>query len=148
MPDRTLEDRTLEDLGEAECLRLIAPGGVGRIAFTSHRSGLVVLPVNYRLHDGSVLFRTSEHGVLDEDLRTGITDAEYKVTFEIDDIDPAGRRGWSVLIQGPAHHITGSELASAGLPEIDTWPPGERELFIRITPSRVTGRRVSPRNGS
>ena len=138
-----MSDRTIEELGEAECLRLITPGGVGRIAYTSRRFGLAVLPVNYRFYDGAVVFRTSEHGPLDEDLRTGITDADYKVTFEIDDIDLTRREGWSVLIQGPAHHVTESERAAAALPEIDTWPPGERELFIRIVPSRVTGRRIS-----
>src|SRR5215813_707933 len=138
-----MSDRTIEELGEAECLRLIAPGGVGRIAYTSRRFGLAVLPVNYRLHDGAVVFRTSEHGPLDEDLRTGITDADYKVTFEIDEIDLAERTGWSVLLQGPAHHVSESERAAATLPKVDTWPPGERELFIRIVPSRVTGRRIT-----
>lgn len=139
-----MPDRKIEDLDEDECLRLIAPGGVGRIAYTSRRFGLAVLPVNYRLHDGAIVFRTAEHGPLDQDLRTGIADAEYKVSFEIDDIDLAGRQGWSVLIQGPAHHVSESERAAGGQPDIDTWPPGDRELFIRIVPSRVTGRRVSP----
>ena len=139
-----MPDRLITELSEAECLRLIAAGGVGRIAYTSRRFGLVVLPVNYRLYDGAIVFRTTEHGPLDEDLRTGIADADYKVTFEIDDIDLAGRQGWSVLLQGPAHHLTGSERAEGRLPEIDTWPPGEREMFIRIVPSRVTGRRILP----
>jgi hypothetical protein len=48
---------------------------------------LAVLPVNYKLYNGAIVFRTAEHGPLDEDLRTGITDAEFKVAFEIDDID-------------------------------------------------------------
>jgi nitroimidazol reductase NimA-like FMN-containing flavoprotein (pyridoxamine 5'-phosphate oxidase superfamily) len=100
-----MPDRMTEELGEAECLRLISPGGAGRIAYAS-RSGLAVLPVSYRLHDGAVVFRTAEHGPLDEDLRTGITGAEYRVAFEIDDIDLDDRQGWSVLIQGPAHHVT------------------------------------------
>lgn len=139
-----MSDRTLQELGEAECLRLIAPGGVGRIAYNSRRFGLIVLPVNYGFHDGAVVFRTTEHGGLDEELRTGIADAEYKVTFEIDNIDLAAREGWSVLIQGPAHHVTESERAAAPQPDIDTWPPGEREMFIRIVPSRITGRRISP----
>jgi nitroimidazol reductase NimA-like FMN-containing flavoprotein (pyridoxamine 5'-phosphate oxidase superfamily) len=139
-----MSDRRIDALDEAESLRLIATGGVGRIAYTSRRFGLVVLPVNYRLHDGAVVFRTAEHGPLDDDLRTGISEAEYKVTFEIDEIDMDGRRGWSVMIQGPAHHITGSERAESPLPDIDTWPPGDRELYIKIVPSRVTGRRISP----
>ena len=78
----------LEPLDEAECLRLIAPGGIGRIAFTG-RYGLTVLPVNYKLHDGAIVFRTSPDSPTDEDLRTGIAHAEYEVAFEIDEIDPA-----------------------------------------------------------
>jgi nitroimidazol reductase NimA-like FMN-containing flavoprotein (pyridoxamine 5'-phosphate oxidase superfamily) len=101
-----MADRTIEELDEEQCLALIAPGGVGRIAYTS-RFGPVVLPVNYALQDGAIVFRTAEHGPLDEDLRTGITGADYTVAFEIDNIDLVGRKGWSVLIQGPAHHMTG-----------------------------------------
>ena len=48
----------LEHLDEAECLRLIAPGGVGRIAYLG-RYGLTVLPVNYALHAGTIMFRTA-----------------------------------------------------------------------------------------
>ena len=66
----------LEDLDEAECLRLIAPGGIGRLVFAG-RFDLTVLPVNYKLHDGAILFRTTQHGATDEDLRTGIAHAEY-----------------------------------------------------------------------
>jgi hypothetical protein len=40
----------------------------------------------------TVLFRTARDRSLDEDLRTGITGAEYKVAFEIDDIDLPGRQ--------------------------------------------------------
>src|SRR6201988_4746464 len=101
-------DRVMEELNEDEGLTLIAPGGIGRIAYAG-RFGPAVLPVNYELRGGAIVFRTAEHGPLDEDLQTGIADADYKVAFEIDEIDPAARRGWSVLVQGPAHHVTGAE---------------------------------------
>ncbi len=136
-----MADRVIEVLDENECLALIAPGGIGRIAYTS-RFGLAVLPVNYRLQDGAVVFRTAEHSPLDEDLRTGVTNADYQVAFEIDAIDPGARGGWSVLVQGPAHHLTEEE--SAGAAGIESWAPGDRELFVRIAPTRVTGRRVGP----
>jgi hypothetical protein len=100
--------------------------------------------VNYSLHDGAVVFRTAEHGPLDEDLRTGIGGAEYKVAFEIDDIDLAKRQGWSVLILGPAHHLTEAERDAAVQTGVQALAPGERELFVRIVPSRITGRRISP----
>jgi nitroimidazol reductase NimA-like FMN-containing flavoprotein (pyridoxamine 5'-phosphate oxidase superfamily) len=136
------EQPVLEELDEAECLRLITPGGVGRIAF-SGRYGPTVLPVNYRLHQGTIVFRTAQDSHTDEDLRTGIANAEYKVAFEIDDFDSAAREGWSVLIQGPAHHVeSDAERASVSEAGVDPWPGGDRELFLRIIPSRITGRRI------
>jgi nitroimidazol reductase NimA-like FMN-containing flavoprotein (pyridoxamine 5'-phosphate oxidase superfamily) len=132
----------MERLDEAECLRLITPGGIGRIAYTG-RYGPTVLPVNYRMHEGSIVFRTVEDGPTDEDLRTGIAHADYKVAFEIDEFDTAAREGWSVLVQGPAHHMDSEqERASVAAAGVEPWPGGDREVFLRIIPSRITGRRI------
>ena len=132
----------LEPLDEAECLRLIAPGGIGRLAYTG-RYGLTVFPVNYKLHDGSIMFRTSQDSPTDEDLRTGIAYAEYEVAFEIDEIDPVSEVGWSVLIQGSAHHMaTEAEQAAVRESGVQPWAGGAREHAIRITPLRITGRRL------
>ena len=137
-----MADRVIEELDEAESLRLITPGGVGRIAYAS-RFGPAVLPVNYKWHDGAIVFRTTRHSALDEDLQTGIAGGEYTVAFEIDDIDTARRQGWSVLIQGPAHHVESeAERESATRAGVQPWAGGERELFIRIVPTRITGRRI------
>lgn len=136
---------TVEDLEEAECLRLISPGGVGRIAFTG-RYGPIVLPVNYKLHQGDIVFRTEHDSATDEDLRTGIEDAAYRVAFEIDNINSAAREGWSVLVQGAAHHMESEdERASAREAGVEPWAGGERDLFVRVVPSRVTGRRIRQR---
>jgi nitroimidazol reductase NimA-like FMN-containing flavoprotein (pyridoxamine 5'-phosphate oxidase superfamily) len=132
----------LERLDEDECLRLISPGGVGRLAF-SGRYGLTVFPVNYTVHDGSIMFRTAEYSPTDEDLRTGMPTAEYDVAFEVDAIDEAAREGWSVLIHGPAHHMdTLTEHDLAMKTGVEPWPDGERGHAIRITPTRITGRRI------
>jgi nitroimidazol reductase NimA-like FMN-containing flavoprotein (pyridoxamine 5'-phosphate oxidase superfamily) len=133
----------LEELDETECLRLIASGGVGRIGY-SGRYGPTVMPVNYRLYEGTIVFRTAQDSATDEDLRTGIANAEFKVAFEIDDFDTAARTGWNVLIQGSAHHVeSDAERAAVAGAGVDPWPGGDRELFLRIIPTRVTGRRVS-----
>jgi nitroimidazol reductase NimA-like FMN-containing flavoprotein (pyridoxamine 5'-phosphate oxidase superfamily) len=139
-----MADRVIEELDEAESLRLIAPGGIGRIAYAS-RFGPAVLPVNYKWHDGAIVFRTTRHSALDEDLQTGIAGGDYLVAFEIDEIDASGRQGWSVLIQGPAHHVEAEgERRAAEQAGVEPWPAGERELFLRIIPQRVTGRRIKP----
>jgi nitroimidazol reductase NimA-like FMN-containing flavoprotein (pyridoxamine 5'-phosphate oxidase superfamily) len=139
-----MADRVNEELDEAESLRLISAGGIGRIAYHS-RFGPAVLPVNYKWHNGAVVFRTARHSALDEDLQTGISGGDYEVAFEIDDIDVVERQGWSVLIQGPAHHVESeAERESAAKAGVEPWPAGERELFLRIVPKRVTGRRIKP----
>ena len=132
----------VDSLDEAECLKLISAGGVGRIGYTG-RFGPTILPVNYVLHDEAIVFRTGQHSPMGEDLRTGIADAEYKVAFEVDEISPSTREGWSILLQGSAHHIDSeTELASVTKSGVEAWPGGEKELFIRIVPARVTGRRI------
>jgi nitroimidazol reductase NimA-like FMN-containing flavoprotein (pyridoxamine 5'-phosphate oxidase superfamily) len=142
-----MSDRKIEHLDQDECLRLISPGGIGRIGFQS-RYGPVILPVNYKLHDGVVVFRTAEHNSLDEDLQTGIAGGEFKVAFEIDEFDLTARSGWSVLVRGSAHRVRpGSERESAEAVGVEPWPGGDRELFMSITPTtpgHVTGRRLTP----
>ena len=131
-----------EALDEAECLRLIAAGGVGRIGYLG-RFGPTILPVNFELYEQTIVFRTGLHSPMGEDLRTGIADAEYKVAFEIDEISPATREGWSILIQGSAHHVDSeAELAAVRQSGVQAWAGGEKELFLRITPARITGRRI------
>jgi hypothetical protein len=132
-------------LDEAECLRLISPGGIGRLVYLG-RYGLTVFPVNYKLHEGAVVFRTGLDSPTGEDLGTGIAHAEYRVAFEIDDIDPVAREGWSVLIHGPAHQMTSeAERASVAASGVEPWGPGPKELAIRISPARIAGRRLRQR---
>lgn len=132
----------METLDETECLRLVSTQVIGRLAFVGSYD-LTVQPVNYRLVDGVILFRTAQDSLTGEDLRTGIEHAEYKVAFEVDSFDEQAREGWSVLIQGPAHHLDSpAEREKALTAGVEPWPGGEKEHFIKITPVRITGRRV------
>ncbi|GAB1817588.1 pyridoxamine 5'-phosphate oxidase family protein [Herbidospora sp. RD11066] len=124
---------TLRTLTDEECLALIAPGGIGRIAFTGSH-GPTILPVNYHLDAGRIVLHTRTGGALDADLRTHIEGLEIVVAFEVDAIDPERREGWSVLVQGPCHHAGTDVLGGS-------WAEG-RDHLITITPSRVTGRRL------
>ena len=103
----------------------------------------MVVPVTYALYEGTIVFRTGQHSPLGEDLRTGIEHAESKVAFEIDELSPATREGWSILIQGAAHPVDSeSERASVMQSGVEPWPGGEKELFVRVIPTRITGRRI------
>jgi nitroimidazol reductase NimA-like FMN-containing flavoprotein (pyridoxamine 5'-phosphate oxidase superfamily) len=140
--DSATSKPVLEPLDEAESLRLISPGGIGRLAYEG-RFGLTVLPVNYKLHEGTIVFRTARDSTTDTDLRTGIENAEFKVAFEIDEVDRTAEEGWSVLVQGPAHHVDSeTERAAVMSAGVEPWAGGVRELYVRITPTRITGRRI------
>ncbi|MBG0830123.1 pyridoxamine 5'-phosphate oxidase family protein [Planomonospora sp. ID67723] len=133
---------SLDMLDPNECLHLIFPGGVGRVAFTD-AGGPMILPVNYVLHDNAVVFRTAVGGPFDENLRTGVEGVEFKVAFEVDRIDDPNREGWSVLIRGGAHLVSSAEeQAIVKAADVQSWAGGERELYVKIIPAEVTGRRI------
>jgi transcriptional regulator with XRE-family HTH domain len=140
-PGQVRPEPVLENVEPAECLRLIAPGGIGRVAFNGSH-GLTVLPVNYKLHEGAIVFRTSHGGPMDQDLRTGVEGVEIKIAFQVDRIDEAESTGWSVLVQGPAHHVPEDEVAKVAEAGVTSWAGGERHLYLRIVPYQVTGRRI------
>ena len=143
--DPTVWDPEVERLDRAECLRLISAPGVGRLAYYG-RFGLAVLPVSYKMDEGSVVFRTVLDSPTDEDLRTGIKNAEYKVSFEIDEVGGDGQEGWFVFIQGAAHHEDPDDDGpSAWAPDVERSAGRMREHLVRITPTFITGRRLRRR---
>ncbi|MBE1456871.1 nitroimidazol reductase NimA-like FMN-containing flavoprotein (pyridoxamine 5'-phosphate oxidase superfamily) [Nocardiopsis terrae] len=128
-------------LSPDRCMELIGPGGVGRIGFVPEgESAPTILPVNYLVRDGAVVFRTGDHGVI----------AEYlpgDAAFEVDRVDGATSEGWSVLLVGRAAAVT-DEAEAAALragARVRPWAGGDRDLFVRVTPDRVSGREVSGR---
>jgi nitroimidazol reductase NimA-like FMN-containing flavoprotein (pyridoxamine 5'-phosphate oxidase superfamily) len=138
--DPTVWDPEVEVLEEAECLRLIPAGGVGRLAYST-TFGPVVIPVRYKMVDSSIVFRTVLDSPTDEDLRTGIQGADYKVSFEVEDYDQEARAGWFVLIQGPVRHMdSDDDRASILAPLSRSTDRHTREHFMIITPSLISGR--------
>ncbi|WP_240779935.1 pyridoxamine 5'-phosphate oxidase family protein [Nonomuraea zeae] len=101
-----------------------------------------MLPVNYKMHDGAIVFRTAAGGAMDQDLNTGLEGVDIKIAFEIDMFDETNREGWSVLVQGPAHRLAPEETAEVAGTGISPWAGGERQLYIRILPQQITGRRI------
>jgi nitroimidazol reductase NimA-like FMN-containing flavoprotein (pyridoxamine 5'-phosphate oxidase superfamily) len=138
-----LVSAVVEELAGPDCFGLMDTCEIGRIGY-SGRYGPLVLPVNYRVHDAAVVFRTGADGPLVEDLYTGIRDADYRVCFEIDQIDQVDRSGWSVIIQGAAHLVE-DEAERDALMRIglEPWPGGSRDVFVRIAPRVISGRRIT-----
>ena len=131
--------RAVSKLMPAECRRLIAPGGVGRIAFGTF-SGPIVVPVNFAVLADTLVIRTAEGTVIDGH-------ADEQVALEVDLIDEALCQGWSVLVRGPAHRVAHPAELRRLQEEAAVWPwaGGEREVYVRIVPREVTGRRIELR---
>ncbi|GAA4097362.1 MULTISPECIES: pyridoxamine 5'-phosphate oxidase family protein [Actinomadura] len=129
----------LEELDREECLRLIAPGGVGRVAFNDGE-GPAVIPVNYVVDDGTVVFRTDLTGRLSQALRTALKGAQVRIAFEVDRIDEVRHEGWSVMLRGGARQLSDDECVTAA--PVEPWPGGERGAHIRMVPSEISGRRI------
>jgi uncharacterized protein len=139
-------DDRLMDLLEVmtfdECLGVLATKAVGRIALT-HRALPVIFPVNYVLDGHSVLMRTAPGTAL------AAARDEVVVAFEVDDIDERSRAGWSVLVTGFMRELTAAEdVVRATQRNLVSWVGDDRSHFVRITPARITGRRIAPAGGS
>jgi len=135
--------RVLERLGEAECMGLLADGGMGRLVFNS-RYGLTALPVMYKIDGRSIVLGTWDP-VFDEDLRTGIEYADYQVAVEADQIDQQAHQGWIVLARGAAHHLdTEAERARFLNAGLEPWVEEVPAHFIQVSPTSIFGIRVRP----
>ena len=129
-----------EELSVAQCWTLLAGGGTGRVAYQD-KGRVLVLPVNYVVHDQGVYFRTRRDGVL------GGGPEHQNASFQIDDHDPTRMEGWSVLLSGRAERVTDADLLTAlwGRRMDEPWGGGQRDVFVGIVPGLLTGRRVGPR---
>src|SRR6185437_14283250 len=136
---RPADLRVFSKLMSAECRRLITPGGVGRIAFGT-ASGPVAVPVNFAVLADTIVVRTAEGTVIDGH-------ADEQVALEVDHIDEALCQGWSVLVRGPAHRVAHPAELRRLLEDaaVWPWPGGEREVYVRIVPREITGRRIELR---
>jgi transcriptional regulator with XRE-family HTH domain len=126
----------LTDLTLEECRARLAPGGVGRFLFEADR-GPVAVPVNFRMLGDDVVFRSQAQGDVIDATR------QARVSFDVDHIDAAFSEGWSVLLSGTARVLTDpAEIQQAVALDIDPWPGGERNTYIRLTPAEITGKRL------
>jgi len=126
----------IEILSFAQCQELLAGGIVGRIGMFVNGEP-VILPVNYRYVRGSIVFRTA----LGE--KSDAAMMERPVAFEIDDWDPLRQAGWSVLVKGTAHEVESADAAAVEASTLQPWARAvERDIWVRIVPNEITGRRV------
>jgi nitroimidazol reductase NimA-like FMN-containing flavoprotein (pyridoxamine 5'-phosphate oxidase superfamily) len=128
----------LRMLSPAECFDLLEPGGIGRVGFTA-ADGMMMLPVNFAVAAKTIIFRTAPDTLL-------ALYASGQVSFEADCLDEALHEGWSVLVQGRARKVTGEREIEQlqNRTHLEPWAAGARDVYIRITPTRISGRRIQP----
>ncbi|TYB41900.1 pyridoxamine 5'-phosphate oxidase family protein [Actinomadura chibensis] len=127
----------LETLDRATCLALVRRVQVGRIAWAEDGGIVDVLPVNFVVDGDTLVFMTAPGAKLDA-VRAG-----RPLTFEADDLEPALRTAWSVLVTGRPEIVTDPEeverLRALPLTPWIRWPEAS---FVRLLPDRVSGRRI------
>jgi nitroimidazol reductase NimA-like FMN-containing flavoprotein (pyridoxamine 5'-phosphate oxidase superfamily) len=127
----------IEVLTFAQCEQLLEQGIVGRIGMFIAGEP-IILPVNYRFVGGSIVFRTAV-GEKSEAAAMG-----RPVAFEIDHWDPALEKGWSVLVKGTAYEVNADDPAAAAASTLRPWAQAvERNIWVRIVPHEITGRRLA-----
>ena len=134
----TGHEQDLRALSPDECLGLLEPGGVGRVGFASG-GWIVILPVNFAFAGKTIIFRTAPDTLL----------AAYgngPVSFETDRLDEVRREGWSVLVQGHAHEVTDEHQVKQleDTARLKPWAPGARDVYVRLAPTEISGRRIQP----
>jgi nitroimidazol reductase NimA-like FMN-containing flavoprotein (pyridoxamine 5'-phosphate oxidase superfamily) len=132
-----MSDLGLEVLSEPECHALLGRASVGRVAITVAALP-AVLPVNYALLDGDVVFRTGEGSKLRVALERSV------VAFEVDCVDEASYSGWSVLVVGHASTLwRQDDVERAEALGLRPWVAGARDHFVRVTTEMISGRRIT-----
>lgn len=135
-----VDRRGSEIVPRPECLRLLAmvakEEGIGRLGLILDEApdqAPVVIPVNFRLHEGELFLRLGEGTI------SGAAD-RHLVAFEIDRVDRKTGQAWSVLARGFGQLVRSPDkrqLEATARPLVPQ--PGDMVLILR--PSLVTGRR-------
>ena len=97
---------------------------IGRVAVVTNQGRPQIFPVNYRVHDRTVVFVTGST-VLQAWAPLG------HLAFKVDLIDPWSHEGWDVVVSGEGVEVTGAvDNASllARFQRVDQWPLASRTI--------------------
>jgi nitroimidazol reductase NimA-like FMN-containing flavoprotein (pyridoxamine 5'-phosphate oxidase superfamily) len=127
----------LIEMTAEECWLRLESAGAGRVAVTVG-SAPDIFPVNFGVRDGEIVVRT-EAGT-----KLAAATLMPSVAFEIDEIDLATRKGWSVVVKGRGREpIKVEELLELDDLGLEPWVAAPKTRWLVITPHEITGRRIS-----
>lgn len=135
-------DAYLEVLSRAECLELLPTVPVGWISYC-HASQPQLVPVNFVVHQDEVMARTSYGSKL------AAAAHELVTSFGVSATNPSSRIGWSVTVTGRARligdigDIDDLDLAGMTIDPLEAWAPEDKEFYIGIRITDISGRRIA-----
>lgn len=126
----------LTELTSDECWSLLRTVKLGRVGL-SIQALPVVLPVNFAVVDGDIVFRTVKG------TKFHAAAAGAVLAFEADQYEPSGSSGWSVLAQGTSSVVTdATEIARLSDHVIEPWAiDGIADRIVRLRVVTLSGRR-------
>jgi hypothetical protein len=127
-------DTGFATLGEPACWNLLPDTGVGRLAWAEPDGRIVVVPVNFGRDARSVVVRTGDTALLDaaRDRR--------RCGFQVEDLEPGLRSGWTVLIDATLVEVQDEEFADRLARLVDPWLREPRPFVLLLQVHGVAGR--------
>ena len=124
------------DLTSDVCEQLLRAGAMGRVALCT-ADGPHIVPLNYSVVDGFVVFRTSPYSLL------GTFGRNALLAFEVDHVDLERRRSWSVVVRGRCEWLEDPlAIARVEATRQMPWASGSRHLYLRIPLAAISGRKL------
>lgn len=119
-------------LTEAECWEKLASHHVGRIV-TNVGEVIDVVPLNYVVDNGTIVFRTGEGSKLSQ------LTVNNSVILQVDDY--TSETGWSVVLRGTARRLeTSEEVFAADQLSLKPMVATLKFNYVRIKAQSLTGR--------
>jgi hypothetical protein len=134
-----LDSAGFEILDRAECFSLLSKATLGRVAVTIGALP-AIFPVNFCMVAGQVVFCSGEGTKLTAALSGTI------VAFEAEGAGEPGGDVWSVQMVGASRVVDpAADRVTAELAAQRSWAPVPRRYLVKITPERISGRRLPAR---
>ncbi|MCK1794545.1 pyridoxamine 5'-phosphate oxidase family protein [Streptomyces sp. XM4193] len=129
-------ERRLAEISGAEALWLLAGSRSGRLVYT-RRGATVLRPAAHLLEYGRLIVRAPAPEEIAE------TDAE--VTYQVDEVNAASGRGWTVTAAGPVEAVADPYEHGHYRRVLRGWAHGRHDSVLRIMPHTVHGFRLANR---
>lgn len=134
------DERTgLEIITLSECVRHLQGAEIARVAYVVD-GAVQMYPVNYAWDGEAMIFRCGPESHM-------ARAAGREFVAEIDGIDSRNHQGWSVIARGRADIVDPDKTPQLAQRlttlALYPWANGTRDVWLRMIPAPLTGRRVT-----